>query len=132
MNFNKEIKNIGIIFFCILLLIIVWIFQYTQHNLQFTFSSLIKIHQDNSIIVLLEISIIICAIVYYFIHRNDKKIIDEQETTIKDQQNIINLNADYAKKIGDGDYDFYIPADNKNDIVASSLALMRRKMLTKK
>ena len=105
-----------------------WILAVSTTSTDGTTFSLSRIHQASPILWVIDLlPIIIAAIATAVLKLNEKKV-EHLEKELNEKESIITRNAIYAKKIGDGDFKVEIQSD-KNDVLATSLMLMRDNLL---
>ncbi|MEA3318018.1 MAG: PAS domain S-box protein, partial [Bacteroidota bacterium] len=110
--------------------LIAWILDILKNDIQFSISSIIKIHVNNPLHWFIDLIPIITFIFIKFIIK--KRNAEKQEfKKILDQRNQhINKNANYAKQIGEGNYELKFNNIEQNDILGKSLIVMRNNLVS--
>ena len=113
----------------ILFLFISWMIDILNNNLNVSFNTIAEIHKSNPIHWLIDLLPFIIGIVIYFSIKNREKDKITFEKIIEQRDQDINMNARFAKKIGEGIYDDNDDLINEDDIIGRSLIVMRNNLL---
>lgn len=122
------IKNkITIILMLVSLLIITssWIISFINYKFSFTFINFIKIHALNPLILIIYILPVITFIIgyLYFYHQSNTE--EDYNKRLKENEIKIAKMAEFAQKIGEGNFEAKLDINVDNDLLAQALLLMR-------
>jgi PAS domain S-box-containing protein len=110
--------------------IISWIVEIIQTKLPFSISGLSQAHKDSPVLWIMDIIPILLGIAAWSLENKQKK----ERQNIDDQINVrdarLNAMADFAKQIGEGNYNARLDLTTSDDILGHSLLLMRDNLLT--
>ena len=106
-----------------------WILDAIISGQTFTISSILRLHLIHPDIFLIDILPFITGIFLYFILLNKEEEKRKFENTINKLNDRINRNADFAKRIGEGDYTSPFVTSGDDDALGKSLLLMRDNLL---
>ena len=109
--------------------LIAWIIDFSKKDLSFTFENIKLIHAENSIIWVLYSA----PFILYWLSSYAKKVVvlssNILNEELKEKDETINRNAEFAKNIGEGNLDAELISDDKKDILGQSLLRMRDNLL---
>lgn len=133
-NKNSHISSIqtGAVLTGFITIIIAWFIAFISNNVYFSFTNLIHLHASNPVLILIDFFPIIFYFVAKAISKKTKKIVSDFEIKIKEQTDNIRKNAQFAQKIGEGDFSFEQVDIDKNDILGKSLVKMRNDLVASK
>ncbi|MBE9467182.1 MAG: PAS domain S-box protein [Bacteroidetes bacterium] len=130
LNINKIQNRAAII--GVVVIIIAWVINMITMDINFSFANLAHMHITNPILFIID-ALPIC---FYFIVKFFSKVIKKRildfEAKIKDQTENIRNNAQFAQKIGEGDFSFDQMSIDKNDVLGKSLIKMRNDLVASK
>lgn len=109
--------------------IVSWIIHIFKYRLSFSTASIIQMHIDNPVLYILDLIPLFFVSVAYIFNRQreiEKITFDNQ---IKERDLRLNKMADFAKQIGEGNYNTELDLSANNDILGKSLLLMRDNLL---
>ncbi len=127
----KNIKSISLLgFICSLVLpFSLWIIEIALWKTQISFSSILFIHlKSPSLFIVDLIPFILVIFIYYFL----KNFLDERayyNSEIRQMQERMDITAQFAKEIGEGNYHSEFSISSDTDILGKSLLLMRNNLL---
>ncbi|RLD64428.1 MAG: histidine kinase [Bacteroidetes bacterium] len=131
-NKDSNIFQRGAVISGFLIIIIAWVISFITMDVMFSFANIVKIHLKYPLLFFIDI----LPICFYFIIKLLNKIKDEKinryEAIIKDQEENIRKNAQFAQKIGEGDFSFDQMSIDENDILGKSLIKMRNDLVASK
>ncbi len=128
---NKIVRilnsNTGLVaFFAGLLIpIISWIIMIADQGIPVTFQGIAILHENNPVLWIVNLIPFIFLAVIIFIDQKrsrEKALFDSQ---IRERDLRLNKMAEFAKEIGEGNYESTLDLDSKNDVLTQSLLLMR-------
>jgi PAS domain S-box-containing protein len=108
----------------ILIPVVAWIIEITNKGYNISFSNIIQIHSNKLFYLIDLIPLIIGAIIIYLII-NKNIVIKKLRKELQEKDENIQKIANFARKIGEGDYSVSLDTGDKNDIITASLHLMR-------
>ncbi len=126
-NLNDFIIGISI---SIIIPILSWFINILKIEVPFSISSIEKIHINNPSLWFIDFTPIIVGFVIYFYQKklNANKLKFKE---ILDKRNHhINKNANYAKQIGEGNYNIEFNDIEENDVLGKSLIVMRDNLVS--
>ena len=113
----------------VILPVSLWIVELALWQVPVSLDSIAFIHQKSISLWLADlIPFVIGFLVYQIIVRR-KKFADKLQTKIEEMQGQMDINAKFAKEIGEGNYNSEFRLSEGNDILATSLLLMRNNLL---
>jgi PAS domain S-box-containing protein len=107
-----------------------WIIEIVRLKLSFSLSGLFRAHTNSPLLWLLDVMPMLVFISAYFI---EKKRLDEKEqfdAQINERDARLNAMAEFAKQIGEGNYNAKLELTTDHDILAQSLLIMRDNLAT--
>jgi PAS domain S-box-containing protein len=114
--------------FGLLLTVLAWFFEFKEQY-SFSISGIIQMHKDLKIIFIFEaLPFLLYAFTYLAIRILKNKIADFKRN-LDQKEKIIDRNAFFAKKIGQGDYSSNNEDIEESDILGQSLLLMRNSLV---
>jgi len=122
-NYTPALVGIGVV-----LLILSWIIGFVMTDDTASLNSLIEIHQTSPVYFIIDLLPIILGILGYAFTRSHQETIQQLEDQISKKDNVINMNARFAKKIGEGDFSANDGEIDDNDILGHSLKKMRENL----
>lgn len=125
---NKVTFVPGFVMLGIIFLFISWIIGFAAMEVQISFSGLWAMHIKAPIYFFIDILPFLAALVGYVITQSYHFTLTNLQEKIDEKDNIINTNAVFAKKIGEGDLNVDFSELNENDILGKSLLKMRENL----
>jgi PAS domain S-box-containing protein len=109
--------------------LIAWTISFIQNKVMISVSGIGSIHHDCPLLYIFDLLPLAVAIGAYLIDR--KRIVETEAFTSKltESESRMNAMADFAKKIGEGDYTTKMNINTDQDILAESLLRMRDNLL---
>ena len=136
MNNNKKIyiKNVqtGTIITGFIVIIIAWVINIITNDIEFSFANLAQMHISNPVLFIIDVLPLCFYFIARFLSKTTTKKTSDFEAKIKDQTENIRKNAQFAQKIGEGDFSFDQMSIDKNDILGKSLIKMRNDLVASK
>jgi PAS domain S-box-containing protein len=109
--------------------IIGWIMAFIHDRVQVSFAGIGEIHRGNPLLYMLDLMPLLFVIGAYLLDRRRLKDKNMFETRLNEREVRMNAMADFAKKIGEGDYYSKLTISTDHDLLAESLLLMRDNLL---
>lgn len=110
--------------------LLAWIIDMVRLNLPFSFSGFVQMHQlDPVLYIVYLIPLLIGGGLFLFLQIREK----EQAGFVKqltEKNRRIDINAEFAKEIGKGNFQATLNIDDQDDILGKSLLLMRDNLLS--
>jgi PAS domain S-box-containing protein len=108
--------------------IIAWIIEFVRNRVMFSVSGIGEIHRHNPSLYLLDLLPVFFIIGGYLLDLRRSKDKNMFVTRLNERDSRMNAMADFAKKIGEGDYS-KLTISSDHDILAESLLIMRDNLL---
>jgi PAS domain S-box-containing protein len=109
--------------------VIAWIIDFMANNGQVTFSSFIEMHRNHPSIFLLDLIPFAVAAILIWQSKIQQTNENYYQYLIQQRDEQIKKNADFAKRIGEGDYTSFFEPDGNDDTLGKSLLLMRDNLI---
>jgi PAS domain S-box-containing protein len=106
-----------------------WIIEFVRNRIPVSVDGFSRIHDISPVLYIVEFAPLIFVIGAYLLDRQRVRNIHRYENQIKEREVRINAMADFAKKIGEGDYHSQFSVNTDHDILAESLIIMRDNLL---
>ena len=110
--------------------IVSWMIDLINQQIPFSIVNLVKIHSINPIHFIIDIIPLIIGIGVHQFVRQKKEIEQSYSGQLEQKEHEINKNAEFAKRIGEGDYEAEFELYGDEDILGKSLVLMRDNLLS--
>lgn len=110
--------------------IIAWGIHTILNKLPFSFKTLIKIHTDNPVLIIIDLVPFIIIFIAYHFTKKRKSEKENFAAKIKERDIKLSKMAEFAKQIGEGNYQTSLDLSGNHDILGSSLLLMRDNLLS--
>lgn len=110
--------------------IISWVILMVNQNYAFSFSEFSRMHAENPLVWFTYLFPVFFALGIYFNQDSIKKISAKFKKQLSEREQRINKIADFAKEIGQGNYESRFEVEGDSDILGDSLLLMRDNLLT--
>jgi PAS domain S-box-containing protein len=120
--------------FCSLLVFIffIWLIQVLLGNIPFNIPSIILIHKNNPALWIVDLIPFIGAYLFYYFDRLIRRKEQEYAQNLKSVNKSIEVYTDYAKSIGEGNYNFLIRTQGPEDELGEALVLLQNNLRTNK
>lgn len=109
--------------------ILAWAIHIIKNRVPVSLTAFLEMHRDNPVLFVLYVIPILFIITAYTINKqreNEKSSFDNQ---IRERDLRLNKAAEFAKQIGEGNYNTDLEVSSKDDILGQSLMLMRNNLL---
>jgi PAS domain S-box-containing protein len=126
---NERVNYIpGLVGLGVLLSVCAWIFGFCINNYEVSFQGLLKMHNDSIAYYFVDSAPFLLGLIGYIFTFVHKETTIHLLSQIEEKNHIINLNAWFAKKIGEGDFSASDEEIDDNDILGHSLKMMRENL----
>jgi PAS domain S-box-containing protein len=126
---NENVNYIpGLIGLGILFPISSWILGFIFSDYSVSFDGLLKMHNDSPAYYFVDLTPFVLGIIGYIFTQINKETTSHLTNLIEEKNNVINMNARFAKKIGEGDFSASDEEIDDNDILGHSLRMMRENL----
>jgi len=102
-----------------------WIVSFINHKLSFSIESFLKIHSLNPILLIIYILSVISLVIAYVYYYNQSIIKENYNNEIEENKKNISKMAEFAQKIGEGNFEAKLDINVDNNLLAQALLLMR-------
>jgi len=119
---------LGIIVLGFIFPVLSWIIGFIGTDIEMSFQGLLQLHKNAPAYYVIDIAPFILGFVGYILAQHYKDVTEDLTSTIREKENIINANAVFAKKIGQGDLSIEAEEIEENDILGQSLLKMRENL----
>ncbi len=109
--------------------IISWLLLIIGHDYSFSLSDIARMHGETPIIWFTYLFPIITSLGIYYNQESLKKISSKFKKELSEREQRINKIADFAKEIGQGNYESQFETSGNTDLLGNSLLLMRDNLL---
>jgi PAS domain S-box-containing protein len=109
--------------------VIAWIIDFMAYNGPVTFSSFIEMHRSHPSIFIPDIIPVVVFLILTWHTKIQKNNQQYYQDLIQQRDELIKKNADFAKRIGEGDYTSYFEPDGNYDTLGTSLLRMRENLI---
>ncbi len=109
--------------------IITWLIEIVYHKSAFSFDTFLQLHTDKPIYIFIELVPLALAAIFYRFSIKSSKNREYLQFTIQERNRTIQKNAEFAKKIGEGDFTVDVGSIDKNDKLGNSLLIMRNNLV---
>lgn len=123
LNYTPALLGVGVV-----LLIVSWTLGFVLNEYNVSFANLIELHKASPTYFIIDLLPIILGFLGYAFTKSHQEAIQSLETQISEKDHVINMNAHFAKKIGEGDFSANDEEINDNDILGHSLKIMRENL----
>jgi PAS domain S-box-containing protein len=106
-----------------------WTIEFIQNKANVSFIGLGVIHRHNLLLFLVDLTPFVLVTGAYLLDRQRIKTNNEYVSRISELDAKINAMAEFAKKMGEGDYHTNLAIENDHNILAESLLIMRDNLL---
>ena len=122
-NFTPTLIGLGVV-----VLVLSWIIGFMNSGAPASLSSLAELHKTSPSYFIIDLMPIILGILGFAFTKSQQETIDNLENQISEKDHVINMNAHFAKKIGEGDLSANDAEIDDNDILGHSLRKMRENL----
>jgi len=109
--------------------VITWIIGFIGTDVELSFHGLWQLHVTSPAYFIVDLAPVILGFLGFILTRYYHDAVKEMNSIIEEKENIINTNARFAKKIGEGDLSADVEDIDENDILGRSLVKMRENIL---
>jgi PAS domain S-box-containing protein len=109
--------------------VIAWTIEFIRNRVNVSFPGLGQIHEQNPILYLVDLAPVVLVLGAYLIDKLRIKTFKEFQDRIRERDVRMNAMAEFAKKIGEGNYKSNLSIETDHDILAESLLLMRDNLI---
>jgi PAS domain S-box-containing protein len=113
----------------LVVMLIAWTFDIITNKILISLSGIIQIHKNNPTLWMIDLIPFVTVISIYIINRRREKEKQIFDAKIKERDARLDKMAEFAKQIGEGNYEAKLEIATNNDILANSLLLMRSNLL---
>ncbi len=106
-----------------------WAIEFIRSRIHVSVAGIGGIHRSNPLLYIVDLLPLILVIGAYLLDKRRLKDKIRYETRLNEGDARMNAMADFAKKIGEGDYRSQLTISSEQDILAQSLLLMRDNLL---
>jgi len=129
--FIKEINIITVaIVIGIAIPVITWIIEIIVRDLPVTPASIILLHRNIPSLLLVDVLPFILVAISYLIKNQQKLSTAKYDEQLADRDKKIESMAEFAKQIGEGNYNTQLDISTHNDALAQSLLVMRENLIS--
>lgn len=125
---NRDNYIPGLLVFGLLFPIIGWIVGFIFSDISISLSGLWQLHLDSPVYFIIDLAPLILGGVGFIVTKVQHHGEDHMISVIEEKDNVINMNARFAKKIGEGDLSISDEEIDENDILGRSLKIMRENL----
>ena len=122
-NFTPTLIGLGVI-----VLVLSWIIGFMNSGTAASLNGLVELHKTSPSYFIIDLLPVILGILGFAFTKSQQETIDSLETQISEKDHVINMNALFAKKIGEGDLAANDAEIDDNDILGHSLKKMRENL----
>jgi len=105
--------------------VIAWAIEFIRFKVNVSFIGIGEIHKINPLLFLIDLTPFVLVIGAYLLDRQRIRTNSQFVSQISEQETRINAMAEFARKIGKGDYHSQLAISTDHDILAESLLIMR-------
>jgi PAS domain S-box-containing protein len=109
--------------------VIAWTIEFIRNRVNVSFPGIGLIHKQNPVLYLIDLAPVVLVLGAYLIDRLRIKNFKEFQERIRERDVRMNAMAEFAKKIGEGNYKSNLSIETDHDILAESLLLMRDNLI---
>ncbi len=109
--------------------IFAWTVEFIRFRVNVSFIGVGDIHKNNPLLYLIDLTPFVLVIGAYLIDKKRLQSHNEFTRQLRDRDVRLNAMADFAKKIGEGNYQTELAINSEGDILAESLLIMRDNLL---
>ena len=109
--------------------ILSWIIHIIKNRIPFNLTAFVQMHSDNPVLYLMYLIPVLFVVIAFTINQRREAEKSSFDNQIKERDLRLNKMADFAKQIGEGNYNTELEVSSNNDILGQSLLLMRNNLL---
>ncbi len=125
---NRVNYTLGLLIFGLLIPFLSWIIGFIFTDISISLAGLWEMHKAAPVYFIVDLSPLILGGVGYIVTISHQTTENEMGNIIEEKDNVINMNARFAKKIGNGDLSVSDEDIDDNDILGQSLKIMRENL----
>ena len=110
--------------------LISWIVEIIVQKIPFSLASLIQLHKSTPALIVIDLLPIILISASYIIKYQQKDSKTEFNKQLSDRDERLESMAEFAKQIGEGNYNTQMDISTHNDALAQSLLVMRENLIS--
>jgi PAS domain S-box-containing protein len=110
-------------------LLLAWSIEFVRNKVAVSLVGISEIHKMSPSLWLVDLIPFLLILGIYILDLHRKKEIGEFANRLQERDSRMNTMADFAKQIGEGNYNSHLNLDTHNDILAQSLLIMRDNLL---
>ena len=122
-NYTPSLVGLGVT-----ILIVTWIIGFMKYDDTTSLANLVDMHRNTPSLFLIDLLPFILGVIGYAFTKSHQETIQSLEKQIEEKDHVINMNAHFAKKIGEGDLSANDEEIDDNDILGHSLKKMRENL----
>ena len=108
--------------------VMAWIIEIITNRIHISASSILKMHRENPILWFVDFMPLVFLAIAYIIKERSSHEKEQFDIQISERDERLNKMAEFAKQIGEGNYDTKLDISANGDILAQSLVLMRENL----
>jgi PAS domain S-box-containing protein len=106
-------------------LLIAWTIEFVHSNVSISFAGIAKIHSTNPILWIADLVPVLFILGAYLLDLRRLKEKNQFLSQLNESESRMNAMADFAKHIGEANYNYELSINTDQDILATSLLIMR-------
>lgn len=126
---NNNIALLTLIFGLVAILLS-WAIQFLVNHVPISFSGIGRIHTNNPVLFIIEILVLLIYGLTYLLELRRTLLKKNFDTEIEKREKFLNDMAEFAKQIGEGNFNTNISDEAKENFLAQSLLLMRENLVS--
>ncbi|MBR3712736.1 MAG: PAS domain S-box protein, partial [Bacteroidales bacterium] len=103
--------------------------EFQMKHIQFSLSKLLYIHNRSPLLYIIDLAPIVIGIIFNYFARRNRRQNEELEKMLDEKNEIFRKNSMIAKRIGEGDLYFDNSEIDQNDLLGSSLLIMKNNLV---
>jgi PAS domain S-box-containing protein len=113
----------------LLIPLLAWSFEFVQNKVTVSITGIVRIHKLSPSLWIVDLIPFLLILGVYFLDLRRRKENKLFTSRLQERDARMNTMADFAKQIGEGNYNSQLAIDSDNDILAQSLIIMRDNLL---
>lgn len=105
-----------------------WIIEAVHHKLPLNFSGISEMHRISPVLYIVDIAPLIIGVLVYIFDKRWRVIKDSFSSRLKDREDRMAKMAEFAKQIGEGNFNSELNISGSRDTLAESLLIMRENL----
>ncbi len=106
-----------------------WLIEIVREKIPFTIQGIISMHKSNPLLIIMDLVPVVFIILVLLIEQYRKRERNYFDEQLSDRDKKMDSMAEFAKQIGEGNYETELNISSDDDILAQSLLLMRENLL---